>query len=76
MMQIVLKQIKMSGFIWYTLASKYSAKFYEEMPSMVAKGEIKYQEDKTFGLENVGEACLAVQTGKNTGKSVIVVAQE
>jgi NADPH-dependent curcumin reductase CurA len=74
--QIVGKQLKISGFIWSSLASKYEAKFYEEMPLKVARGEIKYQEDRTIGLEHVGEAILAVLTGKNTGKSVIVAAEE
>jgi len=73
---IVGKQIKIFGFIWKSLAPKYEAKFYEEMPGKVARGEIKYQEDKTIGLEHVGNAILAVLTGKNTAKSVIVVAEE
>lgn len=46
------------------------------MPAKVARGEIKYQEDKTIGLERAGEAILSVLTGKNTGKSVIVVAEQ
>jgi hypothetical protein len=45
------------------------------MPTKIARGEIKYQEDKTVGLEHVGEALLSVLTGKNTGKSVVVVAE-
>jgi len=74
--QVVGKQLKIFGFIWSSLASKYETQFYEEMPAKISRGEIKYQEDKTFGLEHVGEAILAVLTGKNTGKSVIVVAEE
>ena len=74
--QVVGKQLKIFGFIWSSLASKYETQFYEEMPAKISRGEIKYQEDKTFGLEHAGEAILAVLTGKNTGKSVIVVAEE
>ena len=76
MMWALVQQLKIYAFHWYALVPKYEAKFYEEVPAMVAKGELKYKEDKTFGLENVGEACLAVQTGENTGKSVIIVAEE
>jgi NADPH-dependent curcumin reductase CurA len=47
------------------------------MPAKVARGEIKYREDRTIGLEHVGEAFHAMQTGENTaGKSVIIVAEE
>jgi NADPH-dependent curcumin reductase CurA len=66
----------MFGFIVSSLSSKYEAGFYEEMPAQVARGEIKYQEDRTIGLERAGEAILSVLTGKNTGKSVVVVAEQ
>ena len=46
------------------------------MPKKLASGEIKYTEDITRGLENAGHAILDVQTGKNKGKSVVVVAEE
>jgi len=73
---IVGKELQISGFIVHNLHYKYLEAFYREVPSMVARGEIKYLEDITQGLENAGEAILDVQTGKNKGKSVILVAEE
>ncbi|KAF9806657.1 hypothetical protein IEO21_08612 [Rhodonia placenta] len=52
------------------------AEFYRDVPAAVARGEIKYLEDRKLGLEHAGEAIVDVQTGRNKGKSVIVVAQE
>ena len=43
---------------------------------MIANGEIKYNEDVKYGLENAMEAILDVQKGVNKGKSIIVVSQE
>lgn len=73
---IVGKQLKISGFIVMDLFAKHLAEFYREVPAAVARGEIKYLEDRKLGLEHAGEAIVDVQTGRNKGKSVIVVAQE
>jgi NADPH-dependent curcumin reductase CurA len=71
---VVTKSIAMHGFNVFQLSEKYEDEFYETVPARIAKGELKYREDVTVGLEKVGEAILAVQTGKNNGKSVIHVA--
>ncbi|KDQ64390.1 hypothetical protein JAAARDRAFT_75057 [Jaapia argillacea MUCL 33604] len=73
--KVFTKSIKMSGFLVLEFMDKYLSEFYEVIPPKLASGELKYTEDITRGLENVGEAILAVQTGKNKGKSVIVVAE-
>lgn len=77
MREIVRRQIKMYGFV-VSLPSlaKYEEPFYKEVPAKIACGEFKLNEDRVYGLERVGEAILDVQTGKNTGKSVIIVANE
>jgi NADPH-dependent curcumin reductase CurA len=36
----------------------------------------RYNEQRYKGLDSVGQAILDVQTGKNTGKVIIVVAEE
>ncbi|KDQ64391.1 hypothetical protein JAAARDRAFT_28018 [Jaapia argillacea MUCL 33604] len=76
LMLIVGKAIKMCGFLVFQFQEKYIEEFYKVVPAKLASGEIKYTEDITRGLEKVGEAILAVQTGKNKAKSVIVVAEE
>ena len=76
LMQIVAKELKIFGFIVGSLDYKYQKEFYATVPGMITRGEIKYKEDITKGLEYAGHAILAVQSGKNTGKSVISVAEE
>ncbi|EGO23779.1 hypothetical protein SERLADRAFT_349468 [Serpula lacrymans var. lacrymans S7.9] len=74
--QIIPKSLKVYGFSVTALLEKYVTAFYEEVPKKLANGEIKYTEDVTQGLEGAGEAILAVLKGTNTGKKVILVAQE
>ncbi|KIK56447.1 hypothetical protein GYMLUDRAFT_47209 [Collybiopsis luxurians FD-317 M1] len=74
--QIYARRITLYGFLVADLAPKWIDEFYRVIPKQLASGEIKYQEDRTNGLENAGEALREVQTGKNTGKKVIVVANE
>jgi len=76
LIQIVGKQLKIAGFIVMWLHHKYLEDFYKEIPPMVASGQIKYLEDVTRGLDKAGEAIVDVQTGRNKGKSVILVAEE
>ena len=76
LMNIVGREIKIFGFIVGSLRHKYDDEFYREVPKLVASGVIKYTEDITRGLEYAGHALEAVQRGNNTGKSVVVVAEE
>ena len=46
------------------------------MPAKVASGKLKYLEDHSYGLESVGEAILAIQSGTNYGKKVVIIAQD
>ena len=75
-MSIVAKEIKISGFLVFSLYPKYSQWFYEEVPQRIASGELKYIEDIKKGLEFAGHAIEDVQRGRNFGKSVVLVAEE
>ena len=66
--EIVAKEIKIFGFLVWSLAPKYEEDFYENVPAKVANGEIKYVVDVTKGLKLAGHAILDVQKGKNKGK--------
>jgi NADPH-dependent curcumin reductase CurA len=46
------------------------------VPRALAKGDLKYTEDVTYGLDKVGDVIFAVQTGANKAKAVVVVADE
>ncbi|KAI0725917.1 NAD-P-binding protein [Fomitopsis betulina] len=74
LMQIVGKELRVSGFIVDSLYHKYREPFLKEFPAAVAAGTIKYSEDVSRGLESVGEAIVAVQKGTNNGKKIVVVA--
>lgn len=58
------------------LQEKYEEEFYRTIPPLLASGELKYREDITRGLDKACEALLSVLTGTNTGKAVILVAEE
>ena len=76
-LQLLLwKEIHLYGFLVFTLARKHAEAFFRDMPKQVASGEIKYKEHIVRGLENAGEGILDVQSGKNFGKCVIVVADD
>ncbi|KAJ7471669.1 alcohol dehydrogenase [Mycena galericulata] len=70
------KSLTISGILVFRLQGKYDKEFYATIPQALAAGEIKYTEDVSHGLESVGDAILRVQQGRNTGKAVVVVAEE
>ena len=74
--QLVWREITFHGFLVRSLVSKYQEEFDRTFPARVASGEIKYKEHIVRGLENAGEGILDVQSGKNFGKCVIVVADD
>jgi NADPH-dependent curcumin reductase CurA len=63
-------------FVGDPVLTKHEDDFYENMTKAVSAGEIKYTEHVYRGLESAGQAILDVQTGKNEGKAVIIVAEE
>ncbi|KAF4562600.1 hypothetical protein EYR36_003994 [Pleurotus pulmonarius] len=77
LMNIIAKRLSIHGLLIFDHMTPENAKeFYDTVPAMIAKGDIVFLEDKKYGLDQVGEAILDVQSGKNHGKSVIVVAEE
>ena len=76
LMQIVARQLKISGFIVGSLYHKYEDAFYAEMPARVKRGEVKYLEDVSAGLAHAAQGLVDVLTGGNVGKKVILVARE
>ncbi|KAL0576962.1 hypothetical protein V5O48_005033 [Marasmius crinis-equi] len=70
------RSLHIHGFLVFDLAPKWQDEFYKVVPPLVAKGELKHREDITKGLEHTGDALLQVQSGKNFGKKVILVAED
>ncbi|KAJ7094726.1 alcohol dehydrogenase [Mycena belliarum] len=73
---MVFKCLSFHGFLVGFLEPKYKAAFTAEVVPKVASGEYKYTEDLTRGLDKLGHALLALLEGTNTGKGVVVVADE
>ncbi|KAI0776475.1 alcohol dehydrogenase [Irpex lacteus] len=73
---IVARQITIKGFLVSSIADKYFADFYTEVPKLIKDGKIKYTEERFIGLEKAGHAIEAVQRGTNKAKAVVVVADE
>lgn len=74
--KIVAQEIRLYGFLVFSLLPKNEESFYAEVPGLIARGELKWKEERTLGLENAGEAILAVQRGTNKAKSVVIIADE
>ncbi|KAJ7615611.1 hypothetical protein DFH06DRAFT_1239608 [Mycena polygramma] len=73
---IFSKCLHLHGFLVGYLREKHDAAFRAEFVPKIASGEFKFTEDVTRGLDKVGDVLLAVQKGTNTGKAVVVVADE
>ncbi|XP_006458933.1 hypothetical protein AGABI2DRAFT_183773 [Agaricus bisporus var. bisporus H97] len=76
LMLIVGKDITMRGFIQTRHFDEHKDEFYATIPEKLAKGDIKYTEDITHGLDKVGDVMLSVLKGTNKGKAIVHVADE
>ncbi|PCH38839.1 NAD(P)-binding protein [Wolfiporia cocos MD-104 SS10] len=70
------KGLKISGFIVSSLSQSHQSHFYEMFLKLVKEGKHKYKEDVTKGLERAGHTIIDVITGRNKGKSMILVGEE
>ncbi len=75
MFNIISRNIQMNGFLTRTLLLKHDEEFLKTIPKMVAQGELKYREDITSGLAQADSALLDLLTGRNIGKSVVMVEE-
>jgi NADPH-dependent curcumin reductase CurA len=62
--------------LFLILFARYEQDFYETMPADVASGKFKYTEHRYSGLSQVGQALADVQTGRNHGKAVVILADQ
>ncbi|KAL0950135.1 hypothetical protein HGRIS_010131 [Hohenbuehelia grisea] len=73
---VMTKSISMTGFQVINLIPNHLANFRHEFPDLLAKGALKFRVQIMEGLDQVGEALMAVQKGLNTAPVVVRVAQE
>ena len=76
LLEIIRLELSLHGFMVSTYYDKYDDEFYRTMPSRIARGEIKYREHLTKGLEHAGEAFVDMLKGNNMGKAVVVIADD
>ena len=55
---------------------KYLNEFYEVVPNMVASGQLQCFDHLCHGLEDAGRGFVDMMTGKNVGKTTIIVSDE
>lgn len=73
---LLIKRIKMQGFIIFDDYGHRYAEFYDQMSAWLSEGKIIFREDIVDGLENAPQAFIGLLKGKNFGKLVIRVAQD
>ncbi|TKB07945.1 NADP-dependent oxidoreductase [Desulforhopalus sp. IMCC35007] len=73
---ILVKRIKVQGFIIFDDYGHRYDEFAKDMSQMLASGNIHYREQIVDGLENAPESFMGLLEGKNFGKLVIKVNNE
>ena len=72
---ILVKRIKMQGFIIFDHYEQSYTSFVKDVSQWLAEGKIHYREHLVEGLENAPEAFIGLLGGKNFGKLVIQTNQ-
>ncbi|MDS1861149.1 NADP-dependent oxidoreductase [Vibrio vulnificus] len=75
MAQLLIKRIKMQGFIIFDDYSHRYGEFAADMTQWLAQGKIHYREHLVQGLENAPDAFIGLLEGKNFGKMVVQTNQ-
>ena len=73
---LLIKRIKMQGFIIFDDYAHHYGEFFGEMSQWLKDGKIKFREDVVDGLENAPQAFIGLLEGKNFGKLVVRVARD
>ena len=73
---LLIKRIKMQGFIIFDDYAHHYGEFFGEMSQWLKDGKIKFREDVVDGLENAPQAFIGLLEGKNFGKLVVRLAND
>lgn len=76
MSNVLVKRIKMQGFIVFDDYGHRYSEFQKAMVPWLSSGQIKYKEDMVSGLENAVSAFIGLLQGENFGKLVVHVGPE
>lgn len=75
MAQLLIKRIKMQGFIIFDDYGHRYGEFAADMTQWLAQGKTHYREHLVQGLENAPDAFIGLLEGKNFGKMVVQTNQ-
>ncbi|MBE3668480.1 NADP-dependent oxidoreductase [Vibrio navarrensis] len=75
MAQLLIKRIKMQGFIIFDDYAHRYGEFAADMSQWLAEGKIHYREHLVQGFENAADAFIGLLEGKNFGKLVVQTNQ-
>ncbi|MCU8503893.1 NADP-dependent oxidoreductase [Vibrio vulnificus] len=75
MAQLLIKRIKMQGFIIFDDYGHRYGEFAADMSQWLAQGKIHYREHLVQGLENAPDAFIGLLEGQNFGKMVVQTNQ-
>lgn len=73
MATVLVKRIKVQGFIIFDYYGPRYDEFIKDMSGMLSSGKIHYREQLVNGLENAPRAFIGLLEGENFGKMVIRV---
>ena len=74
MVNLVIKRIRMQGFLVFDHYGPRYDEFVATMNEWLRDGAIRYREDVADGLENAPQAFIGMLRGENVGKQVVRVA--
>ncbi len=69
--QVLVRRIKMQGFIIFDDYGHRYPEFFKAMSAWLADGKIKFREDIVTGLKAAPEAFIGLLKGRNFGKLVV-----
>ncbi|MDD1782725.1 NADP-dependent oxidoreductase [Enterovibrio sp. ZSDZ35] len=75
MATLLIKRIKMQGFIIFDDYAHRYDEFAQDMSAWLTEGKIQYKEQIVDGLASAPEAFIGLLEGKNFGKLVVKVAK-
>ena len=75
MRTLLVKRIKIQGFIIFDDYGPRFADFQRQMRAWLDAGKIKYREDVVEALENAPQAFIGLLEGRNFGKLVVRVSE-
>ncbi|KAI0701977.1 NADP-dependent leukotriene B4 12-hydroxydehydrogenase [Cytidiella melzeri] len=75
--QIFKRSLTVKGFLTYIGPPAAALKtFWQEIPPLIAQGKITSREHRFSGIKEACKALVSVHTGENTGKAMIMVADQ